>query len=646
MSKLQWSVLLGVLLLGSALRMVGTPDLAQSLHYDEAYYIADAYTLLENPRLTPFFPGNFGRESAWMYLLAPVLAILGNSIFALRIFAGFVGLLTIASTYRLSYTLFQNRWLAIWSAGGLAVLYWHVHFSYILWRALLFPLVGTLTFICLWQAYQHNKTRDWILTGVLLVILGHTYFAARVWFVLAFAMLGLILCNLARRHYSNAKERSIDAGQLRGTLVTAVIAVVGMLPLTIYTITNPALANNRIEDVAVTELSGILANIPTWLQTWFIEGPYQLNYNLPLRPVFDTPLLIMWGVGIFAIWWLSRDRIKVGWVLLLALGSAGISLITDRPENLIRMIGTVIPIALLIGAGAYAFQQLLNRFLPQRLTPFAAIVPACLLLWAGSNTYVDYQRWLDEDLYFLMENHILEMSATVDERDDNLPVYVSPFSPTHPVVKYVDRQLAENHVDGFDATQCWVIPEEDTLFFNLTVFDETFTERLSTFADVTPIYENERDALYYVSPKIDNIVPLNTSVFDNDMAVGLTNSLPETVAQGEVLDVTLSVKLQAHIPDDVTAFMHLYGDPTPYEGGTLWAQTDQPLCPSHPMLFTDTDEHILQPVQLAIPADTPPDTYDVALGFYNTRTQERIMIEDSSYIILDSVTVIGDDGGS
>ncbi|MEO1165941.1 MAG: hypothetical protein AAFV98_19300, partial [Chloroflexota bacterium] len=215
-----------------------------------------------------------------------------------------------------------------------------------------------------------------------------------------------------------------------------------------------------------------------------------------------------------------------------------------------------------------------------------------------------------------------------------------------PVVKYVDRQLADVPVDGFDATQCWVIPEEDALFFSLTVFDETFSQRLSTFADVTPIYENERDALYYVSPKIDNIVPLNTSVFDNDMAVGLTNSLPETVAQGEVLDVTLSVKLQAHIPDDVTAFMHLYGDPTPYEGGTLWAQTDQPLCPSHPMLFTDTDEHILQPVQLAIPADTPPDTYDVALGFYNTRTQERIMIEDSSYIILDSVTVIGDDGGS
>lgn len=42
------------------------------LSYDESYYAADAIGLLNHFQLTPFFQGNQGRESSWIYLLAGI----------------------------------------------------------------------------------------------------------------------------------------------------------------------------------------------------------------------------------------------------------------------------------------------------------------------------------------------------------------------------------------------------------------------------------------------------------------------------------------------------------------------------------------------------------------------------------------------
>ena len=57
------------LLFGAAFRATGIDQMSEMVHYDEAYYAVDALSLIEQPRLTPFFPDNFGRESLWMYWL-------------------------------------------------------------------------------------------------------------------------------------------------------------------------------------------------------------------------------------------------------------------------------------------------------------------------------------------------------------------------------------------------------------------------------------------------------------------------------------------------------------------------------------------------------------------------------------------------
>ena len=43
---------------------------------------------------------------------------------------------------------------------------------------------------------------------------------------------------------------------------------------------------------------------------------------------------------------------------------------------------------------------------------------------------------------------------------------------------------------------------------------------------------------------------------------------------GDMLTVTLGLKAQHPLDRDYSVFVHLYGDPTPYEGGAMLAQGD------------------------------------------------------------------------
>jgi 4-amino-4-deoxy-L-arabinose transferase-like glycosyltransferase len=620
----QLTIAVIILLVGSALRLQGLYTLTTSLNYDEAYYALDAASLLEHPRLTPFFPDNYGRESAWMYGLAPFLAVFGYSAFGLRLAAAFTGILTLAAVYRLGAELFRSRWAASWSMAGLAVLYWHVHFSHLVWRALLFPLVGTLVFALLWRARRINRTMHWITAGLLLALLAYTYFAARVWLVMAAGML----------IYSFVTEPT----RRRGVVIAAITACIGILPLIIYTLTNSDIANQRIDDVAVSSVGDVLANLPVWLRLWFIEGANQRNFNLPGRAVLDIPLLVLTGIGLVAVFFAVREKLQGLWIVLLALGSSAIALITVAPENMIRMIGTVIPLALLIGAGAWGIQHVLSK---TRLARIAAFTPIILLIWAGFNTYSDFSRWLNQDLYLFFERHLYEAADYLNANtDDTTPLYISPFAPTHPVFRFHAARLAPRPVTGFDATQCWVLAPSEALYYSLTMFDNTFEQRLARYADVEPVRVTERDAIYRAIPH-ENIFDDGEAIqFENGITAYLLMPLPATIRAGETIEILVSVVLEQPQTDDLTLFLHLYGDPTPYEGGVLWAQADQPLCTSSPLRFLEVGEAIVQPASLTIPAETASGEYDIALGFYRTQSLQRLVSDNLTYTVVQTVQVV------
>ncbi|MCA9891321.1 MAG: hypothetical protein KC546_23250, partial [Anaerolineae bacterium] len=117
--SLRWFLIALFLLVGFGLRINGLGQMNDATLYDEAAYGLDALSLLDNPQLTPFFERNNGRESLWMYVTAPALAIWGSQPFGLRIMAVFAGMLTLAAAYRLGRELLGKQG-ALWVMGALA----------------------------------------------------------------------------------------------------------------------------------------------------------------------------------------------------------------------------------------------------------------------------------------------------------------------------------------------------------------------------------------------------------------------------------------------------------------------------------------------------------------------------------------------
>ena len=116
------AIALAIILAGALARWADFGAMSSMLHHDEAYYGIDAVSLLQAPRLTPFFPDNYGRESGWMYVLTPFVGVFGATPFALRLAATSVGILTLAAAHRLGKEILGARG-AVWVTAALSGLY-------------------------------------------------------------------------------------------------------------------------------------------------------------------------------------------------------------------------------------------------------------------------------------------------------------------------------------------------------------------------------------------------------------------------------------------------------------------------------------------------------------------------------------------
>lgn len=614
------ALITALLLLGAALRLHGLGAMTGMVHYDEAYYGVDALSLLTQPRLTPFFPANFGRESLWMYLLAPSLAAFGGSAFALRIVAGFTGIVTLAAVYRLARELVGRRG-ALWALAALAVLFPHVLASHEAFRALLFPGVGALALALLWSAYRTNRLRRWLAAGVLLGLLAYTYLAARLWLGLA----GLTLLWWLVRDW-RARWRGI----LLAALVTGAIA----LPLALYLLAHPAAAGERVEQVVVSDLPTLLNNVVAWLRVWTVEGSGDVVYNLPGRPLLDLPLALLFAAGLIGLLRLRRDRAV--WLIALVGASIAPALLTTEPLKPLRYIGLYVPLAVLLGLGAVAGERFFVRIarrggLQIRSAMLAAALPALLLVGAGANTLRDFDRWLSSpDLFMPLEQHIY---AGIDWLAANTPadapVYFAPFTPDHPVLRLREWRLGARPIGAFLPAECLVLSSRPAYYLTITAFTPGFSDWLSQYAAVTTV--DAADPRYtIVRAEPSAAFPGDWTIFGGSLAVASIAPLPDAARSGDTLDLTLALRRMGDVERPYTLFAHLYGVDA-QAGVTLIGQDDAPLCPSYPPALWRADETIIQryhiPVTTALSGD-----FTVGIGIYDALTQDRLPIDAENSI--------------
>ncbi len=326
----RWIAVVGLLWLAALLRWMDLPHLPYGLWYDEAYYGLDALRVLEG-HLGLFFPENNGREPLFVYLVAGAIVILGPTPYALRLTASMIGLLTVAATLRMAWTL-SRRWeVGMLSGILMAFLLWPLNLSRVGFRAGLFPLAAALLLWSFTRAARSGRPRDWALAGLIWGAGFYTYLAARMT-VLPIAM-GLIL----------GRWRDPQRFHLQGITLFLVSAAMTVAPLTVYFFLHPSDFTLRGEQTSAFNGQQPFLSVAVEQATrvggmFFIRGDNYPRHNTDSRPVFDPVLAVAFLIG--GIQATQRSPFTMIWAILLLLPTF---LSTEAPHYL--RAGGALPVA-------------------------------------------------------------------------------------------------------------------------------------------------------------------------------------------------------------------------------------------------------------------------------------------------------------
>lgn len=644
--RANWLVL-AVLLLGATIRFSGLYGTRQMLWLDEGYYGLDAASLLDFPRLTPFFPANLGRESGWMYYLAPFVAALGKTPFALHLASTFMGVLTIAAVYRLAKALLPQG--AAWAALAMAVLYWPIHVSALGMRVGMFPCVGALALAFLLEAYRdrdrdHDRERPrnharWLLAGVATGVLAYTYFSARGW--IAYAALTVALMML--------REPKV---RVKGTIYLAVVALIA-LPLGLYTIQNPDASLRRIEMIADFNPASIMANAGAWLAGLFVYGDQDWMNNIPGRPILDpfVGILAVVGLGaiIFAPGRMFHARWQALWLMGLGLISLAPSLFSSSAPHSLRGFGFSVVLAIVIAVGAQAtviagralaLRQHHRPALSSWLARTAPLLPALMLIGAGIISTGDWHaRWLAAPIrYYSMRQHINQAADFVKDGASAFPSAPLFFTPMRPefdgsvdaVLRFRAADLSPRHVGAVNSAECLVLPQEPALYAALTSMDAAFLPNMQSWADVAPLHTFVRVAnsvttytqtLFAVTPKAEvpassarNLVILKDAA--GDVFEMRLVGLPDSIRAGDMLSFSLHLKPLRPLATDYRFTTSLHDAANGVEGRNIWSSQDGAVCSPYPSSEWGASERVIRYIGMPVPKDTPAGAYRLVTRIY------------------------------
>ncbi len=188
------------------------------------------------------------------------------------------------------------------------------------------------------------------------------------------------------------------------------------------------------------------------------------------------------------------------------------------------------------------------------------------------------------------------------------------------------------------------------VYTSLSRFEPSFADALSRWASVTTLDADgalvnglPRYAIFRAHPAM----PTTSSPagrFSDQFVVWVLSELPEKLTPGTDVPVTLGVR--ALRPPEIapSLFVHLYGSPTPYEGGAIWSQADSQLCTTYAPHLWRTSETIIQSFSLSVPEVLPDGAYEIAIGIYPFPDGTRLPVtapqdNDHDYVTLTTVQI-------
>lgn len=601
-------------------------------HYDEAANGVLVGDIAFRGYRPIFITSYTGKEVLFFYLAAGLAHLLGNTIFSLRLTSVFIGLLTLAATFRLGRELFpRSAWIGALSALILATLFPHLIFSRLGFRAISQPLLQSLALGGLLVGLRRQSWRSLAVGGAALGLTAYTYLASRLFPLVALTAAVVLVWRQPRRRWAQ---------------VGAWLSVGGLaaLPLLLYFARHP--------DVFWTRIGQVSAESPTFatyaaaylkaLGLFFVRGDPYWRFNLPDRPIFTGLLALAWPIGaVWLLWDWRRPRAARAFpgaiTPVLVLGAPLIMLlptalaVNDILPSFLRAIGVfpfvVFPVAYAaanLGARWQAWWQVRRPTLARQ--PWPAVVALIWLAvggWAAYRAY--FQAWGSRsDVFYAADADLGAVAAFLDDRDvPGESIYVAAIHYRHPTLAFTSRRYAE--LKWLLEGEALVQPARGPA---LIVYPHSAPPPAWAQALLPP-------------PSLSG--PSGPDGLPTFTAYALTEPLPFAptyplaVNFGDVIRLrgydlatasgAATLRLYWEVtgapPGNFNPFIHIVGD-----DGFRWAQADSIAYLGEQWAV---GERIVQSVTATLPAGMPPGLYRVYVGLFDGAQRLSVLDEGGRY---------------
>jgi 4-amino-4-deoxy-L-arabinose transferase-like glycosyltransferase len=391
-------LILGLLLLGTALRLCMFGQIPPGLYHDEAQHGLDALHVLDG-NLKLFFEANNGREPLFVYAVTAAVAVLGRTPWAIRIPAVFAGVLTLAAVYDLGRLLVSRR-MGRWALAVLTVTLWHVHLSRVGYRAVLLPLFNALFLAQAVRALRSHTRRHWATAGLWYGLSWYTYSAVR---MTPLALAGIVL-------YGLIKDNTTLTRHGKGALIFCLVGLIVLMPLGIYTAMHPDIVLSRAGQVSV--FSEEINQGRPWrtlglhsLRTagmFFIRGDRIWRHNLAYRPVWGPALGLAFILGGIIYLRRFRERPGAALVIIWTLVTAIPTVLAEDAPHFLRASGMLPVVALIPARGLSWLETKIAQLRDDGIARYGRQILPILLLLIGtvSTVHAYFVRYAKAELAY------------------------------------------------------------------------------------------------------------------------------------------------------------------------------------------------------------------------------------------------------
>lgn len=665
---IELACVVGLLLLAAALRLYRLQDFPSGYHNDE---VTDAHVIetVVAGRRAIYFPEDTGSEPFYMYFSAPFAAVLGPTVFALRLPSVFLSMVALCAVWVLTRRLF-GRLAAGVALGAMGVSWWSVLLGRItLHVAPVVPMLAlALYFFCramLPPSGRPHSTFHLALSGCFFAMAFNSYTAARMMPFLVMALLA----------YLALVRRDLILARWRGLLALAVVAAALSSPLAIYLLTHPGAKQLTYSGFDVSQpITDLLAGQPqlvieTTLQTLgmfaFVGDPLPY-YDVPGRPLMEPAGAALFLLGAATLVWRWREP-RYGVVLIGLFITLLPGMLSQPAPNYARTVGAMALAFAVPGIGADVIWRVAGARWGNAAQLIGAVILAALLFvnvtWLTRDFFIvwpaqaETRWWMQTGLKEVA--HALEAkgagpvaicapSRLIDER-------VEWWRPAWWIYHYLSPRT-EAGARWYDCAESFVIPNGMAgaaprfAFPDVSSLDQlaalpvarwmlsarveqTVGQSTVVRADPLPAWEGEvkhlaSDAPVSWPPEVGRGQEASLPV-DFGRALQLTGyDVQGRAAPGTVITVTTYWRVTAPLEPRLALFTHVL------TGTSLIAQNDHLAVTSSSLQPGDV---FLQTHRLELPDTLERGMYQLAVGVYSQDTGARLKVYDGPMPVADRI---------